>query len=289
MPNWPMRLIAVLMILAVSGEAGAQTRPDTAVVRDVAEEAYLYGFPMIVGYDVLYEFFIDRDSGSSRRPSIRSTTRRVCSRRRTRRSSRRTATRPTRWRARPARRAHGAVHARDGESALLRRAAGRPVHLQLRLHRQPGHGERRRVLSWSRGRTGRARRPQGIAKVFPLRDRVRSGDLPHAALQPRRHRQREEGAGRLQGADAVAFLGQPAPLAAPRSNGRSSPDGVHDRASPIPELPAAVLPADRQAAVEKPLRDSASPRSASMPADMRLREAAAGDEGGTRRSASRTA
>jgi hypothetical protein len=68
MPSWTTRLITVLLALAASGGAGAQTRPDTALARDVAEEAYLYGFPMIVGYDVLYKFFIDRDSGQFKAP-----------------------------------------------------------------------------------------------------------------------------------------------------------------------------------------------------------------------------
>ena len=33
-----------------------------------AEEAYLYGFPMIVGYDVLYQYFIDRTSSQFKAP-----------------------------------------------------------------------------------------------------------------------------------------------------------------------------------------------------------------------------
>ena len=34
----------------------------------IAEEAYLYGFPMIVGYKVLYDFFVDRNSGQFMTP-----------------------------------------------------------------------------------------------------------------------------------------------------------------------------------------------------------------------------
>jgi hypothetical protein len=37
-------------------------------VQAVAEQAYLYGFPMIVGYDVIYKFFIDRNSGQFKAP-----------------------------------------------------------------------------------------------------------------------------------------------------------------------------------------------------------------------------
>ena len=39
-----------------------------AELQSVAEEAYLYGFPMIVGYAVMYNFFIDRDSGQFKAP-----------------------------------------------------------------------------------------------------------------------------------------------------------------------------------------------------------------------------
>jgi hypothetical protein len=35
---------------------------EIAELQAIAEEAYLYGFPMIVGYDVLYQYFIYRDS-----------------------------------------------------------------------------------------------------------------------------------------------------------------------------------------------------------------------------------
>ncbi len=37
-------------------------------IQAAAEEAYLYGFPMIVGYDVLYQYFIDRDSKQFKAP-----------------------------------------------------------------------------------------------------------------------------------------------------------------------------------------------------------------------------
>ena len=42
----------------------------------IAEEAYLYGFPMIVGYKVLHDFFIARSSGQFKaRSSSRDVTR----------------------------------------------------------------------------------------------------------------------------------------------------------------------------------------------------------------------
>ena len=37
-------------------------------IKKIAEEAYLYGFPMIVGYKVMHDFFIDRNSGQFKAP-----------------------------------------------------------------------------------------------------------------------------------------------------------------------------------------------------------------------------
>ena len=46
----------------------AQATFDEDEFRQVAEEAYLYGFPMIVGYKVMHDFFIDRKSGQFKAP-----------------------------------------------------------------------------------------------------------------------------------------------------------------------------------------------------------------------------
>jgi hypothetical protein len=46
----------------------AQDQPTPSEIEAIAEEAYLYGFPMIVGYDVMYKFFIDRNSGQFKAP-----------------------------------------------------------------------------------------------------------------------------------------------------------------------------------------------------------------------------
>ena len=66
-----LRAIAIGGLLTVSAAgtgASAQESPQIAEVRATAEEAYLYGLPMVVGYDVLYKFFIDRDSGQFKAP-----------------------------------------------------------------------------------------------------------------------------------------------------------------------------------------------------------------------------
>lgn len=46
----------------------AQEKPAINEIKAIAEEAYLYGFPMIVGYDVMYKYFIDRNSGQFKVP-----------------------------------------------------------------------------------------------------------------------------------------------------------------------------------------------------------------------------
>ncbi len=46
----------------------AQTKAQLSEVQAIAEEAYLYGFPIIVGYKVMYEYNIDRNSGQFKAP-----------------------------------------------------------------------------------------------------------------------------------------------------------------------------------------------------------------------------
>jgi hypothetical protein len=45
-----------------------QATPAVEELRAIAEEAYLYGFPMIVGYKVMRDYFIDRTSGPFKAP-----------------------------------------------------------------------------------------------------------------------------------------------------------------------------------------------------------------------------
>jgi hypothetical protein len=56
-----------ILIAAMTTSVLAQ-KLDVATTTAIAEEAYLYGFPMIIGYDVLYKFFIDRNSGQFKAP-----------------------------------------------------------------------------------------------------------------------------------------------------------------------------------------------------------------------------
>jgi hypothetical protein len=64
-----LSLVAFAIVAATSAKSGvAQDKPAISELKAIAEEAYLYGFPMIVGYDVLYKFFIDRNSGQFKAP-----------------------------------------------------------------------------------------------------------------------------------------------------------------------------------------------------------------------------
>ncbi|WP_291984993.1 DUF1254 domain-containing protein [Candidatus Accumulibacter sp. ACC007] len=62
--------LVVMAMLSSMGSAGlaAQEASELAEIKAVVEEAYLYGLPMIVGYKVQYDYFIDRDSGQFKAP-----------------------------------------------------------------------------------------------------------------------------------------------------------------------------------------------------------------------------
>ncbi|MQM30122.1 MAG: hypothetical protein CRU78_06100 [Candidatus Accumulibacter phosphatis] len=61
--------VAITMVSSVArASVAAQESKDLAEVKAVVEEAYLYGLPMIVGYEVINKFFIDRNSGQFKAP-----------------------------------------------------------------------------------------------------------------------------------------------------------------------------------------------------------------------------
>ena len=72
--EWSNAIVVVLLLASSTGttsiaaEAPATEAEKLAEAQATAEEAYLYGFPMIVGYDVLYQYFIDRDSKQFKAP-----------------------------------------------------------------------------------------------------------------------------------------------------------------------------------------------------------------------------
>lgn len=61
-------LVVAMVALIGAGPCVAQAKPPLSESQAIAEEAYLYGFPMIVGYKVMYEYNIDRNSGQFKAP-----------------------------------------------------------------------------------------------------------------------------------------------------------------------------------------------------------------------------
>jgi len=62
--------IVLVLTLAAAGCAGHGGHPGPGVfeTKDIAESAYIYGFPMIANYKALYEFAIDKQSGQYKAP-----------------------------------------------------------------------------------------------------------------------------------------------------------------------------------------------------------------------------
>ena len=59
--------VAAMALLAVGGNAVAQSVDPSISIdefRATAEEAYLYAFPMLVGYKVLRDYNVDKTSGA---------------------------------------------------------------------------------------------------------------------------------------------------------------------------------------------------------------------------------
>jgi LysM repeat protein len=128
----------LIVSTAAQAKAAGKLGTGTSAAGDIgaiAEDAYLYGFPMIVGYDVLYKYFIDRSSGQFKAPigQIHNEAR-VYTPKGYRHQHAQQRHALLDGVPRPARGAHGALHARDREAPLLRRAARRSLHRQLRLH-----------------------------------------------------------------------------------------------------------------------------------------------------------
>jgi hypothetical protein len=61
-------LFAALVLLSPSAPAVAQDSPSAKEAAAIAEEAYIYGFPMIVAYKALYQFNVDKSSGQYKAP-----------------------------------------------------------------------------------------------------------------------------------------------------------------------------------------------------------------------------
>src|SRR5689334_10729361 len=57
-------------MLAVLGAmpCGARAEPPKADLKGIAEEAFVYGFPMVMNYGVFYEYFVDKAASQFKAP-----------------------------------------------------------------------------------------------------------------------------------------------------------------------------------------------------------------------------
>jgi hypothetical protein len=65
-----LRLMAIVCAANLLGAATCPAQEETAVpeARQIAEEAFIYGFPMVMNYGTMYEYFIDKSSSQYRCP-----------------------------------------------------------------------------------------------------------------------------------------------------------------------------------------------------------------------------
>ena len=61
-------VLAVLIALALSFSAQATDELSPVEARAIAKEAYIYGFPLVDGYRILYAYFVDRGSPEFKAP-----------------------------------------------------------------------------------------------------------------------------------------------------------------------------------------------------------------------------
>jgi hypothetical protein len=63
-----LSLIIAISFASVSLAEDSGTKSQVEQVQTISEEAYLYGLPMVVGYKVMHDFFIDENSGQFKAP-----------------------------------------------------------------------------------------------------------------------------------------------------------------------------------------------------------------------------
>src|SRR5882724_4733269 len=61
--------LGIVTMLGVGpGRAEEKGKPSEADIQQIAEEAYIYAFPMVMNYGTLYEYFIDKSSPAYKAP-----------------------------------------------------------------------------------------------------------------------------------------------------------------------------------------------------------------------------
>ena len=75
--------LAGALLLLSNGFAKAEW-PNLLEAKAIAEEGFIYGLPIVMNYAVMYEYSVDKTRDSTRHHSIRSKTKRVSIRTKTR-------------------------------------------------------------------------------------------------------------------------------------------------------------------------------------------------------------
>ena len=159
---------------------------------------------------------------NSRRPGTRSSTTRASTRRTTRRSRRRTPTRPIPSSARtcaPSRWSSPCRRVEKGRYYSLQFIDMYTFNFAYVGSRATGNDAGSFLLA---GPDWKGETPPGDQGGHPIGDRIRLRPLSHAAFRSRRHRQRQEDPGRLQGPAAVAIPRQARAAASARRSISSS-------------------------------------------------------------------
>ena len=202
-------IVSPLPALAASG------RPGFFSAKDIAEAGYIYGLPIVMNYGVMYEFVIDKTSSQYKAPfNTIANEARVFTYKDTAVVTPNSDTPYSMlWldlRAEPMvisvpavdPKRYYSVQLSDGNTYNYGYIGSRATGSEAGDYLVVGPG-------WN-GQQAR-RHPQGL----PVHHRLRPDHLPHPALRCRRHGQREEGAGRLQGAAAVGLSGPARACGAP--------------------------------------------------------------------------
>jgi hypothetical protein len=61
-------LIALAIIMLAAAPCLAQGKLARGETQKIAEEAFIYGFPMVMSYGIMYEYFADQSSGQYEAP-----------------------------------------------------------------------------------------------------------------------------------------------------------------------------------------------------------------------------
>ena len=253
-------IVATSLVAPVDAQVqpAAPTTRAIAEFQAIAEEAYLYGFPMLVAYKVLYDYNVDKNSGAYIGPFNQIVSEaRVYTPKDTAVSTPNSDT-PYSFvqldlRAEPMVLCMPEIEAEP----LLRRAAHRHVHLQLRLHGQP-HDRQRAGCFLVAGPGWSGDMPQGVSQSLPERDRLharRSSAPSSSAPSDMPNVEKVQAGYTIQ--PLSAFLEPTCPGRRRRtSTGRRfEPGGLQPGLPEVPELPLAVRASSAVPASEQALRE----------------------------------